>query len=60
MEIPDNTWNPPMFKVAFLCEKKLLVPIMDPAKAYNFLKISYLTKPDWGASDTDCSAKLIY
>jgi len=31
----DNAWNPPYFKVNFLGEKKLLMNIQDPAKAFS-------------------------
>jgi hypothetical protein len=31
----DNAWNPPYFKVDFLGEKKILVNVQDPAKAFS-------------------------
>jgi hypothetical protein len=39
----DNSWLPPNFKITFLGRKKLLVPIQDPAKAFN--RDSYIQPP---------------
>ncbi len=49
----DNAWNPNNFKVTLLGEKKLLMPVMDPAKAHDagsyvgFTGSSAGTFPGW-------------
>jgi len=39
----DNSWLPPNFKITLLGKKKLLIPIQDPAKAFD--RNSYIQPP---------------
>jgi hypothetical protein len=45
----DNAWNPPYFQVNFLGEKKVLINIQDPAKAFSAASYVGIPGPTAGA-----------